>query len=628
MVILSQSLQKQMPVLDYLTPSSFIRRTMGKSYTLPSRKVELKADGLTVFPTPIKRLNKFSGQFKEAAQYDFDDDEFRITDYGLWYGPYGNRSFPPDEPFCGFDGSKCPTSTVANYEIAIPLAAVAVSICVGALLFGVRLKRAAEKRLFLQLFKGDIKMSSVILTTEELKNYQYHDSSPTAVTGIKLPLNVSTRLLWKNVRFRRTSLEITKLHHPNIATFYGISTVKDTFSLTWECSHKGSLGQTLSDRSALRDEIIRLSLLCDLLQGISYVHDSPLQYHGSFDPDVCFIDNRYNIKIMQTGCSQLLDSLSTTKSGQSIAHHRLQDIAGFGEISQMFLAYSKDDSMSSDKTAVWAALTYSCLSADLAKRPSITTLKKQFVQFGLPNNVVEYVIKVMGKQTNELESRVRERTEELVEEAGKVDDILMEMLPRTVIIKLRNKEVIVPESFESATILFSDIPEFTELVMHCTPLEAITLLNATHSGFDQAIGQYDCYKVETINDSYMIASGVPIRNGTLHAAEICLLALHLSVLSKAFSVPFRKGQHLVIRIGINAGPVVAGVIGLRMPRYCLFGDTVNCASRMESSGSAGKIHISHDVECLVRSDGRFAVVPRGKVAGKGEMETFWLEAKH
>lgn len=124
----------------------------------------------------------------------------------------------------------------------------------------------------------------------------------------------------------------------------------------------------------------------------------------------------------------------------------------------------------------------------------------------------------------------------------------------------------------------------------------------------------------------MVVSGLPIRNGILHAAEIASMSLHLLDAVSEFKIRHRPKESLLLRIGIHSGPVCAGVVGLKMPRYCLFGDTVNTASRMESTGMPLKIHISGQCKQLLDRLGGYNFQERGVISikGKGEQRTYWL----
>ncbi|KAK6191013.1 hypothetical protein SNE40_002763 [Patella caerulea] len=144
--------------------------------------------------------------------------------------------------------------------------------------------------------------------------------------------------------------------------------------------------------------------------------------------------------------------------------------------------------------------------------------------------------------------------------------------------------------FDNVTILFSDVVGFTTICSKITPMEVVSMLNAMYTNFDKLSEKHKVYKVETIGDAYMGVSGAPIKT-KFHALYVCDMALDMVESMKDLTDP-STGQNMKIRVGIHSGTAVAGVVGIKMPRYCLFGDTVNTASRMETNGEAMKIHIS------------------------------------
>ncbi|XP_037295323.1 receptor-type guanylate cyclase gcy-28 [Manduca sexta] len=258
-------------------------------------------------------------------------------------------------------------------------------------------------------------------------------------------------------------------------------------------------------------------------------------------------------------------------------------------------------------------------------RPTFDAINANYIK-GYCDNLMDDLLRRMEQYANNLESLVEEKTEQLSLEKRRSEELLYQVLPRPVAQQLMAGEVVQPESFECVTVYFSDIVGFTELCAASTPMQVVDLLNDLYSTFDRIIGFYDVYKVETIGDAYMVVSGLPERNGDLHAREICLMALAIVEAVRGFVVRHRPTHRLEVRVGVHSGPVCAGVVGVKMPHYCLFGDTVNTASRMESTGQPLRIHLSESTRALLEQWGTFVVERRGEVElkGRGQMLTHWL----
>ncbi|XP_058857753.1 uncharacterized protein LOC117426091 [Acipenser ruthenus] len=221
---------------------------------------------------------------------------------------------------------------------------------------------------------------------------------------------------------------------------------------------------------------------------------------------------------------------------------------------------------------------------------------------------------------------LKERTEDLKQERRLAEDLLHQMLPKSVAKQLRRNNHVEAESYERVTIFFSDIVGFTSISASCTPLQVVEMLNNLYVCFDTRIDSYDVYKVETIGDAYMVVSGLPERNGEKHADEIAKMALDLVAAIRQVPIPHMPSKRLQLRAGIHTGPCVAGVVGYKMPRYCLFGDTVNTASRMESTSLPQKVHVSSETYIALTKDDAYELQLRGEIEikGKGKLKTYWL----
>lgn len=203
--------------------------------------------------------------------------------------------------------------------------------------------------------------------------------------------------------------------------------------------------------------------------------------------------------------------------------------------------------------------------------------------------------------------------------------LLESILPPKVIKSMKNGERFV-EDFECVTILFSDIVGYTKMSSELHPHQIVELLDELYKLFDDLAGVNNVYKVETIGDAFMCTAGCPdIEEPDVAADRVAKMGLAMIEAVKNFKST--SGISLEIRIGIHSGPVVASVIGTKMPRYCLFGDTVNTASRMESSSLPMQVHCSQATADLLSSSPLY-LRTRGLVdiKGKGEMTTYWIES--
>jgi len=201
-------------------------------------------------------------------------------------------------------------------------------------------------------------------------------------------------------------------------------------------------------------------------------------------------------------------------------------------------------------------------------------------------------------------------------EQEKSENLLLNILPRDIAAILKRQPRTIAENFDGATILFADVVNFTPMSAQMTPVELVELLNEVFSHFDVLAEKYGLEKIKTIGDCYMAAAGVP-RPRADHAQAVSRMALEMQAYVAAREF---QGHKLAFRIGLNSGPVVAGVIGRKKFSYDLWGDAVNTASRMESHGLGGAIQITRTTYELVKDE--FVCEQRDVVyvKGKGEME--------
>ncbi|KAM3842471.1 atrial natriuretic peptide receptor 1-like [Diretmus argenteus] len=480
---------------------------------------------------------------------------------------------------------------------------------------------------------------------------------------------IQTKTFSLSKTIRQEVKQVRKLDHPNLCKFFGGCVEVPNVAIVTEYCPKGSLNDVLLNEEIPLNWGFRFSFATDIARGISYLHQLRI-CHGRLKSLNCVLDDRWVCKITDYGLrtyrmkdgaeplstyqQRLLEvytppecqnsNMELTLAGDVFSYSIiLLEIATRSdpvpvEESGLECAWcpplpelisSKADN-SCPCPADYVELIRRCRSHNPAHRPTFEQIRK-FVQRINPNKVspVDMMMNLMEKYSKHLEVLVAERTQDLMHEKQKTDRLLYSMLPKQVADDLRQGKPSQAQSYVSATIFFSDIVGFTQLSSSSTPYQVVYFLNKLYTTFDDIIDNYDVYKVETIGDAYMVVSGVPRENGILHASEIASMALDLVGVCRTFRIPHKPNTQLQIRAGIHSGPVVAGVVGTKMPRYCLFGDTVNTSSRMESTSQALKIQCSSSAFYLLEEIGGYVLECRGilQVKGKGDMVTYWLEGK-
>ncbi|VDP74775.1 unnamed protein product [Echinostoma caproni] len=447
---------------------------------------------------------------------------------------------------------------------------------------------------------------------------------------------------------KETAVEVNKvkdMNNDHICRLIGICLEPGHQYIVSEYCPRGSLQDFLRKEQFTMEWMFKLSLIQDICRGMIYLHQI-FGPHGDLKSSNCLLDSRFAVKVTDFGLKRVRGPKSSkTEIGANAYYESLLwtapellpfddgdyptgtfkgDVYSFAIICQE-LIYRKgpffidDEQQPEAKDIIEAVrarhkpsfrptlLPHDECNDDLVQlirrawdddplvRPDFRAIGKLIVT-DAPGNLVDNLLDRMQHYTNDLEAMVLKRTEQYKEEKKRAEDLLYSMLPQSVASQLISKKTVQAESFEMVTIYFSDIVGFTSLSAESTPMQVVELLNQLYTLFDDIIGNFDVYKVETIGDAYMVASGLPKRNGLEHARAVARMSIAFLKAIFEFQIPHRPDKRLELRIGIH---------------------------------SALKIHISQETFKVLQKFNCFIMTERGMVQmkGKGHQKTYWLHGE-
>uniref|UniRef100_A0A8C1EGF3 Guanylate cyclase n=1 Tax=Cyprinus carpio carpio TaxID=630221 RepID=A0A8C1EGF3_CYPCA len=581
---------------------------------------------------------------KFVSVLDFDSNSKTIKPTSRFSNIVWQNGKPPlDNPPCGFDNELCEWLENGNctfLNARYPLAAVALITLLT--LQKTRLQSRLDESSWWLINYSDI---TILREPKKVMPYMLNPNISTNTLSLLMGQGneVGVKYLKNQILpdIKKPSIiaefnMLKEMKHENLVQFFGVCIEPPNVCIVMQYCKKGSLKDVLRNSEIELDWMFKLSFAYDIVNGMEYIHKSSLKSHGNLKPSMCLVDSRLQIKLSGFGLwefkhgtkhkliplenpnyeemyytapeflREVYYPFNGTQKGDvfsfAIIMRELMYSTEVGpyhdvhlepkEIIKLLRTPLSDEPLRPTLSADICderliPLLKACWSENPDHRPPFISIRRQLRQ-ACPErcthaNILDNMVSKLEKYANHLEEVVEERTNQLTAEKSRADKLLSSMLPKYIADQLMCGKPVEPTSYDMVTIFFSDIVGFTTMCSISSALEVVTLLNDLYSLFDEIIKLYDVYKVETIGDAYMVASGLPICNGTRHAEEISTMALHFLSAIKRFKIRHLPKEKLALRIGINSGPVVAGVVGNTMPRYCLFGDTVNTASRMESN---------------------------------------------
>uniref|UniRef100_A0A8R1DGR4 guanylate cyclase n=1 Tax=Caenorhabditis japonica TaxID=281687 RepID=A0A8R1DGR4_CAEJA len=421
-------------------------------------------------------------------------------------------------------------------------------------------------------------------------------------------------------------------------------------------------------------------------KGVNYIHNSSIKVHGALYLSNCVVDSYWVVKITDFGVKSVLRERMTHKElapnssfdpdaihykylqqapehlAWLLEHHEEPMGSQEGDMYQLAMCiyqimfymrpFSERQESVNDLANLLAkpfstpihpkvpegssftmrllSIVQQCWLHKPSARPTLLkvtdAVNREFGQ-DVKGTLIDQMIEMIDEYSANLEQIVAERTRELEMEMSKTENLLYQLLPKSIADTIRSGRNVVPEQHSSVSLLVVDVCKFTSFCEAFIPVHILETLQELYSSFDYIVQKNKAFKVENVGDAYLICSGIPEMRDIRHLREVCKISLKIQAFMKHFQVRHRPSHVLEIKMGITSGAVAAGILGSIAPRFCIFGDTVNVACRMASTGAPGKIQINELTSNVLQDKfPSFLLEERGMidVKGKGACLTFWL----
>ncbi|XP_055353878.1 atrial natriuretic peptide receptor 1-like isoform X2 [Paramacrobiotus metropolitanus] len=639
------------------------QRFVNRTFSFPTKNLTFSEDNELRGRFELLNFVPTNRTFWKVLEFYETDRIPRVVGSVQWvsYWP------PPNEPVCGFDGTKSICFLYENRTAFIAVLASVVSVVIAVLAVVIIYRLVKRQRALANATWWRI-------APEELSKSERGAAGSHAMFRFE---TVHLIPFIQTIMTKKTERELRKLRmtkHDKLVRFYGLCTSADLHVIVMEYCSRGNL-HYLSRHSDpfLCDWNFKFSVMKDVAEGLLFIHTSWMKCHGRLRSDKCMLNARYTAKIGDYALHDLLpeDTLEPDKKlwtapeilrlkGQepTVEQKQLGDLYSLSiimtEVSMMcdpFMHTNASltpsqilDSLEKGRqppfrpklrltglgqqAVILKELIENCWKEDPAQRMAIKPLLVELRTLAgeQGTHMLQDLLDRMTKHAEDLEKKTIQMTKDLIQQRANYKEIITNILPRAVALRVIAQEKIVPETYDAITILVASLANIPAIIEKCQLDQFIDVLNAWIRVLTYGTVHFGLTRVRSLNDTWMAVGGFPQKIGFRHVAHTAQCALYLRETVSQLEVPNMTEEKPKALIGFHTGPAMTCLVGKRMPFYVIIGDTPIISRILQCTCEAGKIHISQHTATLLGETRQFFCEPRQKTAlhEKAVFRTCWL----